>query len=528
MKKPLIISGLVIAILAIVAGIAVYTIQGPAIEQGQTDLRFEELPFAHEHTGNLDASLPFMGLSAVDVDGDGVDEIFVGGGHGQDDALFRFTGAGFEPIAAAGGFTKGATDATFGASSIDATGNGLDDLFVVRESGVYYYENDGKGAFAGQRVEFGLEDNTTPLSIALGDVNRDGWVDLYVSGYIKLELAEGETNFDESYGGYSHLLLNGGDNSWTDVTRSAGLYRQHNTFLAIFIDLDNDEWADLVVAQDTGVLEIWRNRGDLTFQREPNPTAYSYPMGIGAGDVDNDGLVDLYVSNAGRTLPEAMLRGNLAEGLPFNIDYMLLRNKGGLRFADISEASNAAAYGFGWGVTITDFDNDGRMDLYFAQNYARFPGVKFMQLYPGRLLQQYPDGHFQAVETTSGLANQNFGITQVISDFNQDGWPDIVLGNLTGPVRAFLNAGGPRHALTVRLPKGAAWLNTRVKVTTADDEVLTRQLFASEGLCSDQTDALFFGLGESEGPVSVEVYRPGGEILRFTDVAVDTILHVEK
>lgn len=521
------IAVVLIALAAVVAArIYIYTVQGPAIRQGETDLHFTEIPFAHEHQGDAQASLPFLGLAAVDIDGDGVDEIFVGGGRGQQDSLWRFSAAGFTRIPNAVPFPKDDEDATFGAASIDTTGDGRDDLFIARESGVYYHENLGQGVFDARRLEFGLEDNTTPLSIALGDIDRDGWVDLYVSGYIKLELADGETNFDREYGGYSHLLLNGGDNTWTDVTRKAGLYRQHNTFLAMFIDLDNDQWADLVVAQDTGVLEIWRNRGDSTFERQPDPTAYSYPMGIGAGDVDNDGLVDLYISNVGHTLPTALVRGNLARDLPFNIDYMLLRNQGDLRFADISKDSNAAAYGFGWGVVITDFDNDGWMDLYFAQNYARFPGVKLLELYPGRLLQQYPGGHFQAVETVAGLANQNFGITQVVSDFNQDGWPDIVLANLEGPVRAFLNEGGERHGLTVRLPGGAAWLNTRVTVTTAENRVLTRQLCASEGLCSDQTDALFFGLGDSSGPVQVAVQRPGGEVLSYTDVAVDTVLRV--
>ena len=527
MKKFVIISVSIVAILAIAVAVIVRIVQGPGIEQGETDLRFREIAFPHSHSGNLDKSLPFMGMSAIDVDGDAVDEIFVGGGHDQADGIFRYTEAGFVPYPGGDRFHKDSTDATFGAASIDTNGDGLDDLFVARESGVYYHVNEGDDGFATQLIEFELEDNTTPLSVALGDVNRDGWVDLYISGYIKLDHAVGETNFDEIYGGFSHLLLNQGDNTWVDVTREAGLYRQHNTFLAMFIDLDNDQWTDLVVAQDTGVLEIWRNRGDLTFERAATPTDYSYPMGIGAGDIDNDGLVDLYISNVGHTLPAALLRGNLAEDLPFNMDYMLLRNRGDFTFEDISTASNAGAYGFGWGVVIADFNNDSRMDLYFAQNYARFPGVDFLQLYPGRLLQQYPGGHFQAVEGVAGIANQNFGITQVVSDFNQDGWPDMVLGNLTGPVRAFLNSGGDRHSLTVRLPGDATWLNARVTVTTAEKHKLTRQLFASEGLCSDQTRALFFGLNESSKPVQVEVQPIGGEVLSYPDVPVDSVLQVK-
>lgn len=505
---------------------AVRVVQGPSIVQGETDLRFQEIPFPRVHEGDLDASLSAMGISAIDIDGDGIDEIFSGGGHGQADALFRYTKGGFVPVETGDSFGKQDLDATFGAASIDATGDGLDDLFVARESGVYFYQNREGGAFTGGPIEFGLADNTTPLSVALGDINQDGWVDLYISGYIKIELMEGETNFDVDYGGYSYLLLNNGDNTWADISRSAGVFRRHNTFVAMFVDFDNDGRSDIAVAQDTGVVETWRNRGDLSFERIDNPTVFSYPMGLGAGDIDNDGYVDLYLSNVGTTLPTKLVRGNLTGDQPFNKDYMLLKNNRGSGFSDIAAESNAARYGFGWGTVITDFNNDGRMDLYAAQNYARFPGVKYLDLYPGRLLLQYEDRKFQAVESVAGIENKNFGFTEVVSDFNQDGWPDMVIGNLTGPVRAFMNSGGGRHRLTVRLPNSPGWLNTRVSVTTPDGTVLTRQLFASEGLCSDQTDALFFGLGNSSGPVRVEVHRPGADVRAYSDVAIDSVLRI--
>lgn len=506
---------------------AVRVVQGPKIIQGETDLRFDEISFPRVHEGDLEASLSAMGISAIDIDGDGIDEVFVGGGHGQADALFRYTKDGFIEVNTGDSFQKQTLDATFGAASIDVTGDGLDDLFIARESGVYLYQNHESGSFVGEVIDFDLADNTTPLSVALGDINRDGWVDLYISGYIKIELMEGETNFDIDYGGYSYLLLNNGDNTWTDISKDSGVFRQHNTFVTMFVDFDNDGWADIIVAQDTGVVETWRNQGDLSFVPVDNPTVFSYPMGIGAGDIDNDGYTDFYLSNVGTTLPTKLLTGNLTKDQPFNKDYMLLKNNQGSDFRDIAIESNAAKYGFGWGTVITDFNNDGRMDLYAAQNYARFPGVKFLELYPGRLLQQNEEGNFQAVESMAGIENKNFGFTEVVSDFNQDGWPDMVIGNLTGPVRAFINSGGSRHWLTVRLPNSPGWLNTRVSVTTSNGAVFTRQLFASEGLCSDQTDALFFGLDHVANPVQVEVRRPGAEVQIFNDVDINSILRVD-
>src|SRR3546814_17194344 len=83
--------------------------------------------------------------------------------------------------------------------------------------------------------------------------------------------------------------------------------------MGVFADIDNDGWADLVIAQDTGVVEIQRNNGDLSFGSLSNPTSsyLSYPMGIGAGDYDNEGPMDFYLRNVGTTLPDLMVRGDL-------------------------------------------------------------------------------------------------------------------------------------------------------------------------------------------------------------------------
>ena len=511
MLKKLIILAVIAVLIYCGLHLAVKKVQGDGPEVGTTGLRFQEVELDHTHAGDLKASLPFMGMCAVDIDGDGVDEIFIGGGHGSEDALFRFSGDRFAPVAGFSGFDKAEKDATFGSASLDVTGDGLDDLFVARESGVYLFINQGGGAFEGEEISFGLADNTVPLSVALGDVDQDGDVDLYVSGYIKVELMEGQTNFDKTYGGYSYLLRNEGNNVFVDASEESGVFRKHNTFTAMFVDLDNDGWPDLTVAQDTGLVETWRNQGDGTFEVLENPTVYSFPMGIGAGDVDNDGDVDLYYSNVGRTLPQQLVKGNLTADDPFNPFYTLLRNDAGTGFTDVAEATGSEDLGFGWGVLMADFNNDSLMDLYAAQNYATFPGVEFFDLYPGRLLQQTPEGQFFSVEEEAGLTNKNFGVTQVVSDFNQDGWQDIVLGNVTGETRAFLSGGSHGASwLQVRLPDGAAALNSRVQVTMADGRELTRQLFASESFASDQTDVVHFGLGAYEGTVTVTV-KPSGK-----------------
>ncbi len=480
--------------------------QAEKTPQGETDLAFAaaELPFVHK--ADLENSLPFLGSAALDIDGDGRDELFLGGGSKQADAIFAFRNKKFEKLPLS--FDKGDVDATHGAASLDIDNDGDTDLFTARESGVWFHENTG-GTFNSVKLPLNLADNTTPLSIGFGDINKDGLADMYVAGYIKIGLVEGETIFKKEYGGFSYLFLNEGDGQWRDISKSAGVWRQHNTFIGVFADLDNDSDSDLIIAQDTGHVEMYSNNGDMTFSPIENPSVYSYPMGVAVGDYDNDGLVDLYFSNVGYTLPPAILRGDLEKEDPFNPAYMLYHNDGGLQFTDTSEKMNAARYGFGWGTVMADMNLDGREDLLAAQNYARFPVNDLLATYPGKILQNYGDT-FRPVEEVSGAENPLFGISPIISDFNGDGWPDLVWANIDGQSLAYVNKGGDRNWIKVRLPNTARSLNARVIVKKSDGLSQTKQVITSQGMGSDQGRDLIFGLGDAQSVESVDVVFQDG------------------
>lgn len=501
--------------------------QGAPPEQGQTDMRFREVPTDFTHTSDFEAALPFMALAAIDVNADGVDEIFAGGGIGQQDALLRFEGNELHLVDYESGIEKDAQDPTYGAVSIDATADGLPDLFVARYTGVYFYENTGNG-FVGSQLDIPIDSVSMPLSIAAADLNQDGAVDLYLSNYIKPEYVEGETIFnDPNYGGANMLLLNNGDNTFSDITEQAGIYHRHNSFVSVFVDLNEDAHSDLVVAHDTGVPSIYRNNGDLTFTEMELPVTYSYPMGIAVGDYNSDGQLDLYFSNVGNTLPEAMLRGDLTEDQSLNTDYILLENKGNLMFEDVASDRNAAVYGFGWGVVAYDFNHDTHQDFLVAQNYIRFPGVRIpglFELYPGRLLQQDGDGTFKPVEEMAGLSNQFFGVNMVITDFNQDGWPDVVLGNLDSKLRAFVQEPGSNNWLKVRVPDEPASVGAVIELELASGQSYVQQYYTSEGLGSDQGNEVFFGLGEETEVTEVSVRFQNGVLKTYPAPEVNSLI----
>ncbi len=481
--------------------------QAEKTPQGDTDLSFTaiNLPFTHE--ADLVNSLPFLGSAAIDINNDGRDELFLGGGDTQADKIFEFRNGAFKPLPLT--FAKDSVDATHGAATMDIDNDGDTDLFTARESGVWFHENKG-GQFSSVKLPLNLAENTTPLSIGFGDINKDGLADMYVAGYIKIELVEGETIFSDNYGGYSYLFLNEGNGNWRDISKQAGIWRQHNTFLGLFADLDNDRDSDLIIAQDTGRVEMYSNNGDLTFTPIENPSEYSYPMGVAVGDYDNDGLVDLYFSNVGYTLPPAVLRGDLKKGDVFNPSYMLFHNDGDLKFSDTSEEMNAARYGFGWGTVMADMNLDGREDMLAAQNYARFPANDLLQNYPGKILQNYGDS-FKPVEKTANAENRLFGIAPIVSDFNGDGWPDLVWANLDGESLAYLNDGGDRNFVKVRLPNQASSLGARVKVTTSNGLIQTKQFLTSQGLGSDQGRDLIFGFDQNATVLSVSIIFQTGD-----------------
>ena len=499
MKKFVIGLAIVLALLVL----ALRLWQAEWKPQGETELRFTSVPLPFSHILSKD-SLPFAGAAAFDLTGDGVDELFLGGGKLQVDRFFRFRDGEFVQMDTL--LLKDPSDATYGAAHLDIDNDGDVDLFAARESGVWLHTNDGRNHFKHEKIYPHMADNTVPLSIALGDVNKDGWVDLYISGYIKNELVEGTTIFVKPYGGYSQLLLNDGTNHWTDVTEEAGLLRQHNTFTAVFADLDNDHDSDLVIAQDTGVIEMYENTGSFPMKPIPNPSVNSYPMGLAVGDYNNDGLVDIYASNVGHTLPAFMLRGDLAKDAPFNTDYMLLRNDGGLKFTDVAREAGVGRLGFGWGTVFADLDMDGNLDLLASQNYARMPLSFLMAKYCGKLLLSNGEGAFTPIGKTSGAEAKGFGVTPLVADFNNDGWPDIVWVNISGSSQAFMSKGGDEKGTVIRLPNTTENLGAIVKTIYNDGKIIKRQVIATQGLGSDQTRTIF--LPGSEADIRANVIEP--------------------
>ncbi len=468
-----------------------------------------DIDWEQQHDNSI--TLPFMASAIIDVDGDGVEEVFLGGGRSQSDVLFEFKNGHFQQRSVSG-LDKALGEASKGASVVDVDHDGDADLLVARTDGIWLHKNTN-GQFEAIKLKVTMPDGTTALGIGVGDINRDGHFDMFVSGYVSKDVVEGQNIFNvPNYGGASQFFINNGDNTFVNATQSSGLTYVKNTFLGIFVDVDEDGFEDLVVAHDTGQVRTWRNNGDLTFTNTANPNSgfNSYPMGIAVGDYNNDDRVDFFFSNVGTTPPNFLIYGDTTDDQVTNWDWLLFRNDGDFKFTDTAEIAKVADYEFSWGAIFEDLNLDGREDLIVSENYVGFPPhmFEFLRL-PGRLLLQNQQGEFAAVGAEAGVVNTRYSITPLTADFNGDGRPDLIHVNLAGHSQAFISQPGTGSALKVSLANQVESIGAKVTVTLSDGTKQSKWFIRGEGLSSDSSPILIFGLGANSAQ-SVQVHYLDG------------------
>lgn len=490
--------------------------------------KFEEVALNFQHQYNGEKSLPIAPSALIDINNDNIDEVFFGGGMHQEDAIFAYRNNKFVDISSEVNLPKkGNTVTTVGVVSADFDNNGFTDLIVGREDGLtIYYNTEGK--FTSKKIDTPINEKSTPAGITVGDIDKDGDLDIFLATYLKKELMEGQTIFEDyNYGSTSELLLNTGNENYVSITKKAGLDYVHNTFQGVFVDIDNDNWLDLVVVHDTGEARTYKNNGDLTYTMQPNPLTkkFAYPMGLAVGDYNNDGLVDFMFSNTGSTLPRVLAKGDIKDASLFNEKWILFKNEGNFKFTDTAEETKIANYEFSWGCTFADMNNDGLQDLMVAENYVDLAPNKLFRL-PSRLLIQKDDGTFAPTEEESGVVNPHYAITSLVSDFNQDGYLDMIWVNINTPSLAYINKGGENNYLQVDLGEYVNVQGSKVTLTTPT-RTLTEWLVTGEGLASDQTALLQFGLGKEKTISKLTVLLANDKIISLDNPKINSIIDLK-
>ncbi|MCH8838838.1 MAG: VCBS repeat-containing protein, partial [Candidatus Marinimicrobia bacterium] len=379
-------------------------------------------------------------------------------------ALYHNNGDGtFEEVAAQAGvdFRGWALGAAWG----DADNDGWPDLVVTTYGEILLYHNNGDGTFTDLSDQSGLGGRQGFWTgVSWGDFNRDGFLDLYVNGYVdyayqdpgalsKQYAVEIPTNLNPSSFAPSGNLLyrNNGDGTFTEMAAQAGVEnRQGRSLSSSWCDFDDDGWLDLYVANDVSDNVFYRNLGDGTFEEISHASwvaDYRGAMGIAVGDWDGDQDLDIFITHW--IAQENALYTNLLSQFA-DMDLPSLQ---GIRFMDEADRyglGQIALDYIGWGTSFFDYDNDGRLDLFVAN------GSTFQQRdEPWRLVpmsnqlfwNRGADHGFYDVSSVSGALFRHKRVSRgaAFADYDNDGDLDIFIVNNGGPGLLMRNDAQQEH-----------------------------------------------------------------------------------
>ena len=423
-----------------------------------------------------------------------------------------------------------------GVATGDVDNDGDVDLYVTGFERSRLFLSDGHGHFADATAASGATNaGGLAVSAAFVDIDRDGWLDLYVANNVVYRTDDrtvcpnpaGAPDYcpPQIYGGQrDRLYRNLGNGHFRDVTATAlpGLTARPGLGVAT-ADFDGDGWIDIVVANDGEPDFLWLNQHDGTF-RERGLTAgialtgegrAEASMGVDAGDVDDDGDEDVVVTE---------LTGQGTN---------LFVNDGRAGFRDVSAASGlggASQPYTGWGTAWLDYDNDGWLDLLSVNGTIVAQEARAGRTFPydqvKLLFRNLGTGRFETVTTRAGpaLALSTSGRGAAFGDIDNDGDTDVLVGNNSGPVHLLINEVGARqHWIGLRLTSGAGrdLLGARVAVARAGQPTRWRRARADGSYGSANDPRVLVGLGMSAVVPALRVRWPDGREERWAAVPVD-------
>ena len=445
-----------------------------------------------------------------------------------------------------------------GCAFIDYDGDGWQDVLLINSEDwpghkksagtMKLYHNNHNGTFTDKAEEAKITLGNWSAGVTWGDYDGDGKLDLFISGYIHFD----RDNLPESGNkvvGYAfckfrgatgmcgprglkgepdHLFHNNGDGTFSDVSVKAGVSDPNNYygFTSVFVDLNGDQKPDLLVANDSVANYLYINKGDGTFEDDSYVSGFAVnkdgrevaSMGLGIGDYDNDGQVDIIDTD-------------------FSDDYkVLFHNDGDVSFTDVSYRAGIAQTTLpfvGWGDGFIDYDNDGWKDIFMVNGHV-YPDAgdhDWGTSYAERplLFHNLKNGKFEYIPPVvgTGLADVIPARGAAFGDLFNDGKIDVVINPIDGPAVLLRNVNSDKHHWveiklvgTGKSPKDAMCATVYLKAAgmTQRSDVISGGSYISS---NDQR--LHFGLGDATDPGTAEIHWPDGKKETFKLNAVDRI-----
>ena len=490
------------------------------------------------------------GVCFCDFVGDGGADIYLVNGallegeveNGPTNALYRNEGDGrFTDVTAAAGV--GDIGYGMGCAGADYDNDGDLDIYVTNYGPNALYRNEGNGRFTDVGVQAGVANPLWSVCASWADFDNDGFLDLFVGNYLEFEAdyaaARSLVSLREGYRYYPGprdyesqpdvLYRNRGDGSFEDISDRAGLNPQLGKGMGCSSsDFDGDGDMDLVIGNDRTPNQLYRNDGNGRFTEMALWAGVAYDeaghesgaMAPDFGDFDNDGLIDLFVTN-------------------FSFEYnTLYRNRGEEIFDDVTVEAGIAAPSYryvGWGTGFLDYDNDGWLDIFVANGDVHedmdifSESVTFEQ--PDQLFHNEGDGSFTEVSAESGphFLESRVGRGAAFADYDGDGDLDILILNAGGAVSLLRNDGGNReHWLALELVGRSGnrdGIGARVEVE-AGSLRMVREVRSGASYLSQHEMRIFFGLGGRDRAEKVLIRWPGGGLDSLENIAANRLLIV--
>lgn len=516
----------------------------------QTVLRFEDFEMNTVDnipglgiTSHLFSTWLTGGVAVGDYDQDGWPDIFVIGGEAGQSKLFRNNnGSTFIDVTDELGLSA-LSGRIAGAVFADYDGDGDLDLFMGGALGEAprLLRNDVNqqsgfiNVFDTALADFQSEHSPNAWGGAFGDYNNDGCLDLLIPRSL---LPNGPSpTFKTPQGSTQHLWQNQCDGSFIDVSNDAQISQiftpgvhpnagRDQTFSGNFSDINNDGHLDILFTGDTSTDLILLNQGDGTFINvvDYNVITDKTAMGAVVADLNNDGYMDWFTSNIGMSRS-----GN-----------RLYYGNGDGTFINGTEGSGTLEGHWGWGACQLDVNLDRQPDIfhvngfYFPDNTnPDAPGGRYDNA-PAVLYVADGNGRFNESAATFGVDDIGEGRGVSCFDFDRDGDPDIAISNHNGPFKLYRNdlPEAQRNFLTITLSGlGANTEGIGKKVylrSQHPDESgqLLHEIRAGGNFLSDNLAEANFGLGDWQGPFTVEVDWGDGSFSQLLDLTKNQFITI--
>jgi hypothetical protein len=434
----------------------------------------------------------------------------------------------------------------------DYDNDGFDDLFISYYGKNALYKNNGKGAFTDVSEKAGVAGAKTRWGsgATFVDYDKDGDLDLFVANYIDLDLKTAPTPETGPClykgvmvacgppgleGGKNILYRNNGDGTFTDVSDKAGILKTFGTYGlgVVAADFDNDSWPDIYVANDSAPAALYHNNKDGTFTDVGVEAGAAYSsdgkpqagMGVGVGDYDGDGLLDIFKTNFSGDTSTLYRNLGVKSGL--------------LNFDDVTFTAGIGVNTrfLGWGCGFVDFDNDGWLDIFLVNGHV-YPEVEKLTTeagYPQRkvLYQNQRNGSFKDVAEKVGgpLVEPTASRGAAFGDFDNDGDVDVVINPVNDfPVLLRTDSATNNNWISIKLigvKSNRDGVGARIRVVT-DGKTQIDDVRSGGSYYSQNDMRVHFGLGKATKAQTIEARWPSGAVDTLNDVAAGQVVFIKE